>query len=93
MVGRESHYLETGSDSHVRIHMARSSNGRTLGSLPGYEDSISSCATKGCSRPIYANRARGWIVCSFRKLPPAQPNIQASFFTALLEACDMWLVI
>lgn len=25
------------------------------------------------------------------KLPPAQPNIQASFFTALLEACDMWL--
>ena len=45
MVGRESHYLETGSDSHVRIHIAGSSNGRTPDSLPGDADSTSARAT------------------------------------------------
>ena len=36
----------------------------------------------------YANRARGWIVCSFRKLPPAEMRV-----TMLPWSFDMWLVI
>lgn len=34
MVGRESHYLETRFKSFVRTHIAGSSKGRTLDSLP-----------------------------------------------------------
>lgn len=51
-------------------HMARSSNGRTLGSLPGYEDSTSSCATKGCSRPQNTRTPRedGFLPLNYHRL-------------------------
>ena len=57
----------------TRNHIAEwTSQFKSSGPLPEERRSVADLCSQGLFAPSkYANRARGWIVCSFRKLPPA----------------------
>ena len=57
----------------TRNHIAEwTSQFKSSGPLPEERRSVADLCSQGLLAPSkYANRARGWIVCSFRKLLPA----------------------
>ena len=57
----------------TRNHIAEwTSQFKSSGPLPEERRSVADLCSQGLFAPSkYANRARGWIVCSFRKLPLA----------------------
>lgn len=57
----------------TRSHIAEwTSQFKSSGPLPEERRSVADLCSQGLFAPSkYANRARGWIVCSFRKLPLA----------------------
>lgn len=57
-VAHLAHYQKTTFESFARNHIAGSSKGRTLGSLPSNLGSTPSRAPKGCSRPQNTRTAR-----------------------------------
>ena len=105
-LARLAHYQKV-SGSNPLPATRYSTGGAMVAHLAHYQETRfeSFGCNQGCPRPIYTERSVWAYLTKVRclsqrermdsptKLPPAQPNIQASFFTALLEACDMWLVI